>query len=47
MKMPIYLPETDHKALRIAAIEEGRSATAIIRELVSDYLAKRRRKGGK
>ena len=41
MPMPVYLPEDDHKALRIAAIEEGRAATDIIRELVKEYLAKR------
>ncbi|MCZ6479943.1 MAG: plasmid partition protein ParG [Deltaproteobacteria bacterium] len=44
--MPVYLPEADHKALRIASIEEGRSATDIIRELVSGWLVKRKRKKG-
>lgn len=44
--MPIYLPEEDHKALRIASIEEGRSATDIIRELVRDYLTKKRKRKG-
>ncbi len=42
--MPVYLPEADHKNLRHAAINEGRSATDIIRELVKDYLAKKKRK---
>jgi len=43
--LPVYLPEADHRALRHAAIDEGRSATDIIRELVKDYLAKKKRKG--
>ena len=41
MAMPVYLPEDVHKALRHAAIEEGRSATDIIRELVKEYLSKK------
>ena len=46
--MPVYLPDDLHKALRHAAIDEGRSATDIIRELVSGWLVKRmRKKGGK
>jgi len=46
--LPVYLPEDAHKALRHAAIDEGRSATDIIRELVKGYLTKRKRgKGGK
>ncbi len=44
--MPVYLPEDDHKALRHAAIDEGRSATDIIRELVKEYLAKKRKRKG-
>ena len=48
MRFGMYLPEEDHRALRIAAIEEGRSTTDILRELVRDYLAeKRKRKGVK
>ncbi len=43
--MPVYLPENHHKALRHTAIDEGRSATDIIRELVKEYLAKKKRKG--
>ncbi len=42
--MPVYLPEEVHKALRHAAIDEGRSATDIIRELVKEYLAKKRKR---
>ncbi len=44
--MPVYLPENVHKALRHAAIDEGKSATAIIQRLVEEYLAKRGKKGG-
>ncbi len=44
VQMPVYLSEADHKALRHAAINEGRSATDIIRELVKDYLTKKKRK---
>lgn len=47
LKLGIYLPEEVHKTLRIQAIEEGRSATAVVRELIEDYLAKRGKKGGK
>jgi len=43
--LPVYLPEDVHRALRHAAIDEGRSATDIIRELVKDYLVKRSKKG--
>ncbi len=42
--LPVYLPEDVHKALRHAAIDEGRSATDIIRELVKQYLAKKSKK---
>ena len=46
--MPVYLPEELHKALRHAAIDEGRSATDIIRELVKEFLVKKgKRKGVK
>ena len=46
--LPVYLPEEVHKALRHAAIDEGRSATDIIRELVKEYLRKQgKRKGVK
>ncbi len=47
VQLPDYLPKDDHKALRIASIKEGRSATDIVRELVKGYLTKRqKRKGG-
>jgi len=46
--LPVYLPEDVHKDLRHAAIDEGRSATDIIRELVSGWLViRKRKKGGK
>ncbi len=44
--MPVYLPENLHKALRHAAIDERRSATDIIRELVKEYLVKKRKGKG-
>ncbi len=44
--MPVYLPEDLHKTLRHVAIDEGRSAAEIIRELVSGWLVKRKRKKG-
>jgi plasmid stability protein len=47
LKLGIYLPEEVHKTLRITAIEEGRSATALVRELIEGYLTKRGKKGGK
>ncbi len=46
MPVPVYLPEDVHKALRIAAIEEGRSAADIIRALVKEYLVKREKRRG-
>ncbi len=46
MQMPMYLSGADHKALRIAAIEEGRPATDIMRELVKEWLAKRKKRKG-
>ncbi len=44
--LPVYLPEDVHKDLRHAAIDEGRSATDIIRELVKAYLTKRHKRKG-
>ncbi len=44
--LPVYLPEDVHKDLRHAAIDEGRSATDIIRELVRQYLAKHQKRKG-
>ena len=45
MAMPVYLPEHVHNALRHAAVDERKSATAIIRGLVEEYLAKREKRG--
>ena len=48
MKLPVYLPEEVHRAFRHAAIDEGKSATALIRDLIEEYLAKKgKRKGVK
>ncbi len=48
VRFGIYLPDEVYKRLRHAAIDEGRSATDIIRELVKEYLAKKgKRKGVK
>lgn len=44
--MPVYFSEEVHKALRHVAIDEGRSATDIIRGLVKEYLAKRKKGKG-
>jgi len=41
LRMPVYLSEDVHKALRHAAIDEDRPATDIIRELVKEYLSKK------
>ncbi len=46
VQLPVYLPEDDYKALRYAVIDEGRSATDIIRELVKEYLTKRQKRKG-
>ena len=46
VQMPVYLSKEDHKALRIAAIEEGRPATDIMRKLVKEWLAKRKKRKG-
>lgn len=43
VRLAIYIPEDVHKTLRITAIEEGRSATALVRELIEGYLAKRKK----
>ena len=41
VRFGIYLSDGDLKALRHAAVDEGRSATDIIRQLVRGYLTKR------
>ncbi len=46
VKMTIYIPEDLHRTLRHVSFDEGRSATEIIRELVKEYLTKKK-KGGK
>jgi len=49
VKMTVYIPEELHRELRHVSFDERRSATDIIRELVKEYLAKKRgkRKGVK
>jgi len=37
----------DYERELLQAIEEGRSATALVRELIEGYLAKRGKRGGK
>ncbi len=46
VQIPVYLPEDDYKALRYAVIDEGRAATDIIRQLVKEYLARKRKRKG-
>jgi hypothetical protein len=41
-RMTIYLQEKTRKELRIRAIEEGRSATRLVEELILDYLGKQK-----
>ncbi len=43
--LTVYLTKSDNNALRHASINEGRSATDLIRELVKEYLTKKKRKG--
>jgi plasmid stability protein len=40
----VYLDPETLKALRIRAIEEGESATALVERLITDYLKTKRRK---
>ncbi len=44
VKMTVYIPEELHRELRHVSFDERRSATDIIRELVREYLAKKRGK---
>ncbi len=44
----VYLPDEAYKALRHVAIDEGRTTTALVRDLIEQYLAKKgKRKGVK
>lgn len=42
-RLMVYLDDAEHQALRHAAIDERRATTAIVRELIQQYLAKRAR----
>ncbi|MCH7914286.1 MAG: ribbon-helix-helix protein, CopG family [Deltaproteobacteria bacterium] len=42
----IVMPDEQWAELRVQAIRERRSASDIIRKLVSDYLKKAKKKGG-
>jgi len=44
--MTIYIPEKVHRELRHVSFDERRSATDIIRELVKEYLTKKRKGRG-
>jgi len=37
----LYVPKELHKALKIAAAEEGKSVTEIVSKIVNDYLKAR------
>lgn len=43
-RFPVYLAPETLKALRIRAIEDGESATALVERLITEYLKTKRRK---
>ncbi len=48
VRFGIYLPDEVYKRLRHLAIDESKTATALIRDLIEEYLAKKgKRKGVK
>ncbi len=48
VRLTVYLPEEEHLALRYVALDERRSATRLVRQLIKEYLAKKgKRKGVK
>ena len=48
VRFGIYLPDELYKHLRHMAIDEGKTATALVRELIEEHLAKKgKRKGVK
>ena len=47
VKLTVYLPEKTRTALRIRALQEGTTATALVQSLIQTYLAKPRRKGSR
>ena len=46
VRMTIYIPEDLHRTLRHISFDEGRSATEIVRELLKEYVAKKRKRKG-
>jgi predicted DNA-binding protein len=48
VRFGIYLPDEVYKRLRHVAIDENKTATALVRDLIEEYLAKKgKRKGVK
>ncbi len=48
VRFGIYLPDEVYKRLRHLAIDENKTATALVRDLIEEYLAKKgKRKGVK
>ncbi len=48
VRFGIYLPDEVYKRLRHLAIDENKTATALVRNLIEDHLAKKgKRKGVK
>ena len=43
-KFLVYMPESTRKALRIQALQEGRSATKLVESLIDAYLVSKRAK---
>lgn len=48
VRFGIYLPDEVYKRLRHVAIDENKTATALVRDLIEEYLTKKgKRKGVK
>ncbi len=48
VRFGIYLPDEVYRRLRHLAIDENKTATALVRDLIEEYLAKKgKRKGVK
>ena len=48
MRFGLYLPDEVYKRLRHLAIDENKTATALVRDLIEEYLTKKgKRKGVK
>ncbi len=46
VRLTVYLPEDEHFALRHASLDERKPATTIVRALIKEYLAKKRKRKG-